>query len=206
MADKFEPRKMEVRNAMKAQTVTEAVNTRRSIRVFTDEVVPQQDIAKLLELSARAPSGGNVQPWKVYVLGPTKRDELVESVSARIAAKQFEAEGPLPRPTGHPPPHHGHSPRAALICPGVPNLPCQDGGVGRRPRALHGLPPHPRLPDVRHHGRGARRPPGPRSRDEPELRVLWGAGAAHRDAGQGDGATPVVGRRHVHADLHAACP
>ena len=86
MADKFEPRKMEVRNAMKAQTVTEAVNTRRSIRVFTDEVVPQQDIAKLLELSARAPSGGNVQPWKVYVLGPTKRDELVESVSARIAA------------------------------------------------------------------------------------------------------------------------
>ena len=105
MADKFEPRKMEVRNAMKAQTVTEAVNTRRSIRVFTDEVVPQQDIAKLLELSARAPSGGNVQPWKVYVLGPTKRDELVESVSARIAAKQFEAEVPLPRPTPPATPH-----------------------------------------------------------------------------------------------------
>ena len=68
MADeKFEPRRMPVHNDLATNTITEAIDTRRSIRVFTEEAVPPATIAQLLELSSRAPSGGNVQPWKVYV-------------------------------------------------------------------------------------------------------------------------------------------
>jgi nitroreductase len=48
--------------------VTDAVLARRSIRQFTDEPVPSQTIAGLLERAARAPSGGNVQPWRIYVV------------------------------------------------------------------------------------------------------------------------------------------
>jgi nitroreductase len=48
--------------------VADAVLARRSIRQFTDEPVPSGTIGKLLELAARAPSGGNVQPWRIYVL------------------------------------------------------------------------------------------------------------------------------------------
>jgi nitroreductase len=91
--DKFAPRRMAVRNTLEPKSVTEAIHTRRSIRQFTDEVVPPATIAELLELSSRSPSGGNVQPWKVYVLGPNKRDELVAKVAERIATKRFEAEG-----------------------------------------------------------------------------------------------------------------
>ena len=48
--------------------VSEAVRRRRSIRQFTDEPVADSQLRELLELAARAPSGGNVQPWRIYVL------------------------------------------------------------------------------------------------------------------------------------------
>jgi nitroreductase len=48
--------------------VTDAVLARRSIRQFTDEPVPSGTIGELLEVAARAPSGGNVQPWRIYVV------------------------------------------------------------------------------------------------------------------------------------------
>ena len=48
--------------------VSEAVNRRASIRAFLPDPVSDATIRQLLELSARAPSGGNVQPWRVYVI------------------------------------------------------------------------------------------------------------------------------------------
>ena len=52
--------------------VSEAVVARRSIRSFLDTPVSDEQISQLLEKAARAPSGGNVQPWRVFVInGPT---------------------------------------------------------------------------------------------------------------------------------------
>ena len=48
--------------------VRDAVDARSSIRQFTDEPVPDATIRALLERAARAPSGGNLQPWRIYVL------------------------------------------------------------------------------------------------------------------------------------------
>jgi len=54
--------------------VAEAVARRKSIRQFTDEPIDDDVLRELLELAARAPSGGNVQPWRIYVLnGDTMR-------------------------------------------------------------------------------------------------------------------------------------
>jgi nitroreductase len=49
-------------------TVVEAINTRRSIRAYLDKPVPAETIRELLTLAGRAPSGSNLQPWKVYVM------------------------------------------------------------------------------------------------------------------------------------------
>ena len=49
-------------------TVSEAVNSRQSIRAFTDQEVSDELIQRLLEKSARAASGGNVQPWKIFII------------------------------------------------------------------------------------------------------------------------------------------
>jgi nitroreductase len=48
--------------------VTEAVRRRKSIRAFLPTPVDDSVIADLLTTAARAPSGGNVQPWRVYVV------------------------------------------------------------------------------------------------------------------------------------------
>ena len=48
--------------------VSDAVNSRSSIRSFIDKPVKSSVIKNLLLKSSRSPSGGNLQPWKVYVL------------------------------------------------------------------------------------------------------------------------------------------
>lgn len=52
--------------------VTEAVATRRSTRAFIDRPVDPKMLQAILQKAARAPSGGNLQPWHTIVLtGPT---------------------------------------------------------------------------------------------------------------------------------------
>ncbi|HJL96047.1 MAG: nitroreductase family protein [Gammaproteobacteria bacterium] len=48
--------------------VTEAVDSRKSIRAFLDKAVDDSVIKELLEKSSRAASGGNLQPWQIYVI------------------------------------------------------------------------------------------------------------------------------------------
>ena len=62
--------------------VDEAIQSRQSTRDFLPTPVPRALLAHLLELAARAPSGTNTQPWKVYVLQGTSRDALVGKVCA----------------------------------------------------------------------------------------------------------------------------
>jgi nitroreductase len=48
--------------------VTEAVNARKTIRAFLPDPVDDAMIERLLVGASRAPSGGNVQPWRIYVI------------------------------------------------------------------------------------------------------------------------------------------
>ena len=48
--------------------VSDAVDARRSIRAFLDKPVSNELVAELLTKAARAPSGGNLQPWRMYVI------------------------------------------------------------------------------------------------------------------------------------------
>lgn len=53
----------------------------KSIRAFRPDIVPVETVERILTLAARAPSGGNLQPWKAYVLIGAARDELVRRVA-----------------------------------------------------------------------------------------------------------------------------
>ena len=57
--------------------VTEAVAARRSIRSFLDTPVSDSLLRELLEKAARAPSGGNVQPWQVRVINGTRTHDFL---------------------------------------------------------------------------------------------------------------------------------
>ena len=60
--------------------VDEAITSRKSVRRFLDKAVPKETIAHILEVSARAPSGHNIQPWKVYVVAGDARDALCTDI------------------------------------------------------------------------------------------------------------------------------
>ncbi|MAV94052.1 nitroreductase [Pseudomonadota bacterium] len=58
--------------------VSEAVESRKSIRAFINKPVESSTIKTLLQKSSRSASGGNLQPWKIYVLnGSTMKNFLL---------------------------------------------------------------------------------------------------------------------------------
>ncbi len=59
-----------------------AIESRSSIRAFTNQAVPRETLEKIINISARAPSGTNCQPWKVYVVTGNKRNELIQKVTS----------------------------------------------------------------------------------------------------------------------------
>ena len=55
--------------------VAEAVATRYSCRAFLpDKPVPESVVRDILQRAARAPSGGNLQPWIVHALAGESND------------------------------------------------------------------------------------------------------------------------------------
>ncbi|HVT34589.1 MAG TPA: nitroreductase [Nevskiaceae bacterium] len=58
-------------------TVTEALQRRTSIRAFLPTPVADATVREILDVARYAPSGGNLQPWKVVVVSGTARDAVV---------------------------------------------------------------------------------------------------------------------------------
>ncbi len=80
--------------------VGDAIASRRTIRAFKPDAVARETIEDILTLASRAPSGGNLQPWRVYVLLGEARDELVR----RVAERRKET------PMGEAPEYHVYPP------------------------------------------------------------------------------------------------
>ncbi|WP_119966952.1 nitroreductase [Simplicispira lacusdiani] len=60
--------------------VSEAVQRRSSIRAFKPDVPPAAMVRAILEGAARAPSGGNLQPWHVHALAGEPLTRLLRAV------------------------------------------------------------------------------------------------------------------------------
>ena len=58
--------------------VSDAVQSRSSIRAFLNKRVPNELLKTLLQTSSRSPSGGNLQPWKIYVLNGNAMEKFLE--------------------------------------------------------------------------------------------------------------------------------
>ncbi len=79
-----------------------AITSRHSVRAFLPTPVAREDIEQIIEVSARAPSGTNIQPWKVYALSGEARTRLSDAILAAydnpaINAQQVEEYAYYPR-------------------------------------------------------------------------------------------------------------
>lgn len=66
--------------------VTHALDCRYTCRAFRGDPVTRATVEAILAAASRAPSGGNLQPWRVWAVAGAARQSLVDAVKARIAA------------------------------------------------------------------------------------------------------------------------
>lgn len=63
-----------------ADVVDEAILSRRSVRAFLNDPVRPSVLREILEVAARAPSGTNMQPWRVYVTSGETRQKVTDAI------------------------------------------------------------------------------------------------------------------------------
>jgi len=77
-------------------TVTEALRARTSIREFLPTPLSEAVVREILDVARWAPSGGNLQPWKVIVVTGNERDIVT------ALAKRALTENPLGEASDYP--------------------------------------------------------------------------------------------------------
>ncbi|MBU7048220.1 MAG: nitroreductase family protein, partial [Theionarchaea archaeon] len=70
--------------------IFEAIRTRRSIREFTGEKIPDEDLEKILDAARYAPSPENMQMWRyVIVRDDQELKDFIAEVSKNAASEVF---------------------------------------------------------------------------------------------------------------------
>jgi nitroreductase len=70
----------------------EAIATRRSIRHFKSDPIPQEVLEQILQAGVMAPSGKNRQPWRFVVVSEGRRAEMVRHMREGIARMKAQGE------------------------------------------------------------------------------------------------------------------
>ncbi|MCD2316640.1 nitroreductase [Sphingomonas sp. IC-11] len=73
--------------------VSEAVKERRSVRGFLDKEVPMDVLKELALQSARAATGGNIQPWHIDIVAGAKMDDLKAIMRGKLERRETEKPG-----------------------------------------------------------------------------------------------------------------
>ncbi len=84
-----------------AAAVDRAISSRRSLRAYLDKPVPKTLVEHILDVSARAPSGTNTQPWRAYAVAGEPRDRLCRALVEAFlsgAPRQHEKYAYYPTP------------------------------------------------------------------------------------------------------------
>lgn len=66
---------------MKYNTLKEIAEKRRSIHAFLETKIAREEIEKIVEIGALAPSGFHSQPWEIFIIEDAgKRKEIATSI------------------------------------------------------------------------------------------------------------------------------
>ncbi len=77
--------------------IDEALKARRSVRAFRPDPVPKALVEEILEAASRAPSGTNIQPWKIHVVAGEVRARLEREVLAHRETDPADSGAEFPR-------------------------------------------------------------------------------------------------------------
>ena len=75
----------------------DAIRARRSVRAFRPDPVSEETIRELLAIASLAPSGTNIQPWKVHVVTGATCERLEREVLAHRETKPTDDKAEFAR-------------------------------------------------------------------------------------------------------------
>ena len=81
--------------------VLDAINKRTSIRDFTSKTVEKDTVMKILEAATRAPSGGNGQPWELFVATGATLERIRKEYQESTSSGPQASSGPAPSRPSH---------------------------------------------------------------------------------------------------------
>jgi nitroreductase len=81
-----------------ARCVATVVRSRRAVRTFKADPLRRELVEEILEDAAYAPSGANIQPWRVYVVSGAIKDELADALVSVSRAGTAPAPAHFPEP------------------------------------------------------------------------------------------------------------
>ena len=73
-------------NDAERAAIERAIEGRKSVRAYLDKPVARATVARILEVAARAPSGTNMQPWRVHVVAGEARQKLSQAIHDTFAS------------------------------------------------------------------------------------------------------------------------
>ncbi len=64
--------------------------SRRSVRKYTSDSIPEADIQKIIDAARMAPSSGNQQPWKFLVIRDKNKINRMKESCIQLSLKRYE--------------------------------------------------------------------------------------------------------------------
>ena len=79
------PRYSEEEMRSRAEALYDTLNTRRTVRDFSDAPVPREIIESCIKTASTAPSGANQQPWHFAVVGDPKIKRQIREAAEALS-------------------------------------------------------------------------------------------------------------------------
>jgi nitroreductase len=89
--------------------IDDVLRARKSCRAFKPDPVSRELVEEVLRMAALSPSGTNVQPWKMHVVGGDVRRQLEEEVLAHRETNPEDSGAEFPRMGKRKEPYTGRS-------------------------------------------------------------------------------------------------
>ncbi len=70
------------------------IQNRRSVRAFKSDLVPDNDIIKIIDAARMAPTSGNQQPWKFLIIKDKTKINQMKEACIKLAVDNFVKNNP----------------------------------------------------------------------------------------------------------------
>ena len=74
--------------------VQQAIQARHSVRDFLSRPIPKDIVMKIMEVATHSPSGGNSQPWQIFVASGATMENIRKAYQERMQSGAGGKGGP----------------------------------------------------------------------------------------------------------------